>query len=126
MPRDDVILHISAPDVPRAAITEAQERLVRELNEDGPIAELVTRDELTGSKGVVEVLGQVGIALLSAGALKHIAQVLTGFVKRNDRYEIRVGDIKITRDHASEKEIKHINKVLFEIMTRQQRSKKTR
>jgi len=126
MPRDDVVLHISAPGVPRAAILDAQERLVRELNEAGPIAEVVTRGERAGSKGVLEVLGQVGIAVLSAGALKYIAQVITEFVKRNDRYEICVGDVKITRDHASEQEIERINKILLQVMERRRRDKKAK
>jgi len=101
---------------PQPTSAEAQERLVNELNEAGPVAEVVIEDERAGGKGNLELLGQVGLALLAADALKHIARVIVEFVKRNDRYEIRVGNIKISKDHASERDVERINATLRAIM----------
>jgi hypothetical protein len=117
----DVILHISAPeDVPPDVVFLAQQRLVNELNERAPIADFV-RERRPETKGASELM-QVGLAVLSAGLLKHVAQVIVEFVKRNDRYSIKIGDIEITKDHASAQDVERIAKQLHKIMAARQRS----
>ena len=114
----DTILQLSAPGVPDAAVADAQERFVSELNECGPIAAVVTEDKRPGERGVFELLGQIGVSLISGDAIKHIAEVIVEFVRRNDRYAISVGDIQITNDHASEKDVERINAVLLKLLTK--------
>jgi hypothetical protein len=113
MTKHDLILHINAPGVPANVVSRAQEQLVGELNEYAPVAEVATSDAQTGTKGAIEIIGQVGLALLSSDAVKYIAQVLADFVKRNDRYEITVGDIKIK---GQRQDVALINKQLLKIM----------
>ncbi len=76
------------------------------------------------TKGAVELIGQVGLALLSADLLKHIAQVIVEFIKRNDRYSIELGDIKITKDNATAQDMERIGKQLHKIMLERQKSNK--
>ena len=66
----------------------------------------------------------VGLALLSANLLKHIAEVIIEFLKRNDSYTIEIGDIKITKDNASARDMERIGKQLRKIMVERQKSKK--
>jgi hypothetical protein len=118
----DVILHISAPEVPPDVISRAQQQLVNELNERAPIADFV-RERRLDTKGAAELM-QVGLALLSAGLLKHIAKVIVEFVKRDDRYSIKIDDIEITKDHASAQDMERIAKQLHKIMAARQKSNK--
>jgi hypothetical protein len=113
----DTILHILAPGAPQSAVSLAQEQLITELNERGPIASMMSGDQ-EGTKGDFEFVGQIGLALLSSGIIKYIAQVLTEFVKRNERYTIKVGDVAIAKDHATEQDMERINKELLRILSR--------
>ena len=122
MPEYDAILDLSAPGAPDGVVADAQERLVSELNEAGPIAAVVTEDKGPGQKGIFELLGKVGVTLLSPDVIKHIAQVIVGFAKRNDGYEISVGDIKISKARASDKDVERINAVLLKILARRRAS----
>ncbi len=118
MPKYDTILQLRAPAVPPAVVADAQERLVSELNERGPIAVMVSDDKAPGGKGILELLGQIGISLLSPDLIKHVAQVIVEFVKRNDSYEISVGNIKISKEHATENDVERINTVLLKILAK--------
>ena len=79
-----------------------------------------------GLGGEIELLGQIGLALLSAGAVKYIAQVIVEFVKRHDRYEVKVGDIKISKDHASSADLEAIHKELNRILALRKVTKKSK
>jgi hypothetical protein len=118
----DVIVAFSARELSRDLISQAQEHLIDELNERGPIADMILDDVKHGSKGATELVGQVGLALLSANVLKYIAQVLVEFVKRNDRLVVKVGDIEITKDHASEGDKEAIYKLLSKILKQRESS----
>src|SRR5258705_11337256 len=96
----DVILIISAPAVPRDVLLEAQNWLALELNERGPVDEAVVED-LPDAKGPIEVVGQLGLALLSPLVVKYIAQVIVEFVKRNPQYIVKINGIEISRDRVS-------------------------
>jgi hypothetical protein len=109
-------MHITAAELPDSVVLRAQEDLIRELNERGPIADALNQVPLAGAKGLILEFGQIGLALLSAGLVKHIAQIIIEFVKRNDRYEIIVGDIKISKDKASAHEMEKLNELLLTIM----------
>jgi hypothetical protein len=109
-------MHISAAELPDGVVLRAQQELIRELNERGPIAEARDRGAQAGTKGVALEFGQISLALLSAGLVKHIAQIIIEFVKRNERYEIIVGDIKLSKDHASADEVEKVNNLLLTIM----------
>jgi hypothetical protein len=120
-PCEHVILHISAPeDVPPDVVSLAQQQLVNELNERAPIADFV-RERRPETKGTSELM-QVGLTLLSAGLVKHTAQVIVEFLRRNDRYSLKIGDIEITKDHASAQDMERIAKQLHKIMAARQRS----
>src|ERR1700730_5655063 len=59
----DLILHISAPGVALEVVSNAQEHLVSELNQYGPIAEAVLAEGQPGKRGgPIELIGQVGLA----------------------------------------------------------------
>jgi hypothetical protein len=120
----DVVLHISAPGVPPDVVSRAQQELVNELNERAPIADVMQVHRQERTKGAVELIGQVGLALLSAGLLNHIAQVIVEFVKRNNRYSIKIDDIEITKDNASAQDMERIGKQLHKIMAARQKSNK--
>jgi hypothetical protein len=74
-------------------------------------------EDLPDAKGPIEVVGQLGLALLSPLVVKYIAQVIVEFVKRNPQYIVKINGIEISRDRVSEKEIEAINKFALDIMT---------
>jgi hypothetical protein len=122
----DLIVHVSAPGLSPDLISTAQETLIDELNERGPIAITLISEERRGSKGPITEIGQIGIALLSAGVLKYIAQVLTEFVRRNDRIVVKVGDIEISKDNASKKDEEFIARQLSAILAKRSKTEKRR
>lgn len=120
----DVVANILVRGAPPSVAMEVQEQFVHELNEVGPIAEGLTSERQPGERGVAELLGQVGLKLLSAGVIKHIAQVMVAVVKRSDRYEIHIGDIKVSKDRASPEDVDRINKFLLQVLEQQEGSKR--
>lgn len=120
----DAILHISAPGVPPDVVSRAQQQLIDELNERGPIADFVRERRQDGTKGAADLMGQVGLALLSANLLKHVAMVIVEFVKRNERYSIKIDGIEITKDHASARDMERVGEELQKILTARQQSDK--
>jgi hypothetical protein len=118
----DVVLRIVAPGVPPDVISHAQQQLVDQFNERAPIADFLRQNRQEGTKGDVELIGHIGLALLSANVLKHIATVIIEFARRNKRYSIEVGDVKITKDHATAKDMDHIEKQLHAIMLERRKS----
>jgi hypothetical protein len=117
---------LRAGTLPADFIFSAQENLASELNEHGPFADVVTGSARPGTKSLVEEFGQVGLALLSAGALKYITQVIIEFVRRNKHLTITVGDITISKDHASKRDEELLNKRLMEIMAQKSKVEKRR
>ncbi|VIO80843.1 hypothetical protein [Bradyrhizobium ivorense] len=123
----DITLHLSSSGLSPDLISHTRDQLISELNEGGPIAAAVATDGPQGNKGgEIELLGQIGLALLSAGTVKYIAQVVVEFVKRHDRYEVKVGDIKISKDHASNEDMEAIHNELNKILALRKASKKSR
>jgi hypothetical protein len=121
--RHDLVMHIAAAELPDSVVFRAQEQLISELNERGPIADALDEGPQAGTKGLALEFGQIGLTLLSAGLVKNIAQIIIEFVKRNPRYEVRVGDIKISKDHASAREMEEVNNLLLKIMAKRQGGK---
>jgi hypothetical protein len=109
-------IELSAPGAPPDLIFNATQQLVSELNREiGPVATRVTEEAPAGAKGDVISLGQIALALISAGITKQIAEILIHFIKRNPRYVIQVGTIKITREHASSSDVALINTLVQEL-----------
>jgi hypothetical protein len=112
----DLVMHIAAAELPDSVVFQAQEQLISELNERGPIADALNQGSRRGTKGLELELGQIGLALLSAGVVKHIAQIIIEFVKRTNDYEVTLGDIKISKKNASSREMEEVNNYLLKIL----------
>lgn len=115
-PAINSIIEVSAPGAPSDLVFEVTQRLVAELNREiGPVASRVTEKPTPGAKGDVVSLGQIALALISAGITKQIADILVQYIKRNPRYVIQVGKIKITKEHASKDDVALINSLVQEL-----------
>ena len=119
----DLILEISAPGIPREVVSRVQEQFVRELNERAPIADALTQEQ-PGRKGLLELVGHVGLALLTPDLVGYIGRVIVEFVKRNDRYSITVGDIVISKDNASAQDMDRIEQQLLKVMAKRKGKKR--
>ncbi len=108
-------------------MSTTRERLIREINDLGPIATPLFAPAAPGTKGAIEKLGEIGVALVSGGVVKSLASVLVEFIKRNPRYVLKVGDITISKDHATRRDIEVIhaefNKI-YEMKLKAARAKK--
>jgi hypothetical protein len=115
-PISDSIIEVTALGAPPDLIFNTTQQLVAELNREiGPVASRVAEKASPGAKGDVVSIGQIALALISAGITTQIAQVLVQYIKRNPRYEIQVGKIKITKEHASTNEVVLINSLVQEL-----------
>jgi hypothetical protein len=115
-PANDSIIEVSAPGAPSDLVFNVTQQLVTELNRElGPVASRVTEKAAPGAKGDMVSLGQIALALISAGITQQIAQILIQYIKRNPRYVIQVGKIKITKDHASKNDVALINSLVQEL-----------
>ena len=112
----DSTIEVSAPGAPADLVAGVTQQLVTELNREiGPVASPLTEKAAPGAKGDVVLLGQIALALISAGVTKQIAQILVQYIKRNPRYVIQVGKIKITKEHASKDDVSLINSLVQEL-----------
>ena len=119
-------IELSAPGASSDLIFTTTQQLIAELNrEAGPVAlrPTVPAAAEPGAKGDLVSVGQIAIALISAGITKQIAQILMAFIKRNPRYVLQVGKIKITKDHASANEVEMINSLVKELASKSERQK---
>jgi hypothetical protein len=115
-PAGNSIIEVSAPGAPSDLVFNVTQQLVAELNRElGPVASRVTEKAAPGAKGDMVSLGQIALALISAGITQQIAQILIQYIKRNPRYVIQVGKIKITKDHASGNDVALINSLVQEL-----------
>ncbi len=115
-PANDSIIEVSAPGAPSDLVFNTTQQLVAELNRElGPVASRVTEKAAPGAKGDMVSLGQIALALISAGITQQIAQILIQYIKRNPRYVIQVGKIKITKEHASGNDVALINSLVQEL-----------
>ena len=115
-PANDSIIEVSAPGAPSDLVFNVTQQLVAELNRElGPVASRVTEKAAPGAKGDIVSLGQIALALISAGITQQIAQILIQYIKRNPRYVIQVGKIKITKEHASGNDVALINSLVQEL-----------
>jgi hypothetical protein len=120
----DSTIEVSVPDGSSDLIANVTQQLVTELNtEIGPVASHVSKKGTPGTKGDVVSLGQIALALLSAGITKQIAQILVQYIKRNPRYVIQVGKIKITKEYASKNDVTLINSLVQELSAKADKRK---
>jgi hypothetical protein len=112
-----IVFSIAGEGLPDDSVAEAKAQLVRDLNDQGPIATPVSAGAKRGEKGDLVTVGQIGLALISAGLVQQVARVIVEFIKRNQKYTIQIGNIKVTRDHASNKDIETINKELKRLLS---------
>jgi hypothetical protein len=95
---------------------EASHQLIDELNSvAGPIASKHAEKGSSGSKGDPVTLGTIILAAISAGVAKQVAGVLISYIKRNPKYVIEIGQIKITKDYATAKDVNAINAIAGEL-----------
>jgi hypothetical protein len=112
----DSVIQVSAPGAPPDLVFNATQQLISEINrEAGPVASRAPEKGEPGAKGDPITLGTIVLALISAGITKQIAQVLISYVKRNPRYVVQIGKIKITKDHASTNDVSLINSLVLEL-----------
>jgi len=112
----DTIVKVSAPGAPPDLVFNATQQLISEINRElGPVASRAAEKGEPGDKGDAVTLGTIVLALISAGITKQIAQVLISYVKRNPRYVVQIGKIKITKDHASANDVSLINSLVLEL-----------
>jgi hypothetical protein len=110
------IIEVSAPGAPSDLVFNVTQQLITELNREiGPVASRVAEKAASGTKGDLVSLGQIALALISAGITKQIAEILVHYIRRNPRYVIQVGKIKITKDHASKDDVTLINALVQEL-----------
>ena len=115
-------IQLSAPGAPNDLIFDAAQQLISELNREiGPVASRALEKGEAGAKGDPVTLGQIVLALISAGVVKQIAQVLVSYIKRNPRYVIKVGKVEITKDFASANEISLINSLVQSLTPKTQK-----
>jgi hypothetical protein len=107
------MITLTIPGASPDLVLDASQRLIEELNTiQGRIASRKAQKNDPGSKGGDWVLvGQIVLAAISAGVAKQIAQVLIAYIKRNPKYSVQVGTIKITKDYASASEVEVINSI---------------
>lgn len=109
-------IEVSAPGASTDLVANVTQQLVTELNREiGPVASRLTEKAAPGAKGDVVLLGQIALALISTGITQQIAQILVQYIKRNPRYVIQVGKIKITKEHASKDDVSLINSLVQEL-----------
>jgi hypothetical protein len=121
-----MVVRLKGDGLPDDLVFETAEDLIKELNELGPIASSIDKKGDGKTKGITQDLAQIGIELLSAGAIKYVAQVLTAFAKRNSRISVQIGDLKISKDHATSKDTDEILKELKDYIQQQRHPTKTR
>jgi hypothetical protein len=110
------ILSLTIPNGSPDLVFDASQELIRELNlVAGPVASRKTDKGAAGSRGDPVTLGTIVLAAISAGVAKQIAQVLVAYIKRNSKYVVQVGTVKITKDYASTKDIDAINLIAQEL-----------
>jgi hypothetical protein len=115
---DGHIVTLSIPNASADLTFEATQQLITELNlVAGPVASRGTEKPSPGSRGDPVTIGQIVLSFISGGALRQVAQALVAYAKRNPKYIVQVGDLKITKDYASTKEVEAIN-VLVEQLSR--------
>jgi len=113
---ESTVIEVSAPGASSDLVADVTQRLMTELNRElGPVASRVAEKAAPGAKGDPVTLGAIVLALISAGVTKQIAQILVQYIKRNPRYVIQVGKIKITKDHASKDDVALINSLVQEL-----------
>jgi hypothetical protein len=72
-------------------IAAATRELLREVRVDAdPQARLVTEKSEPGSRGGIEILGQIALALVSGGAVAKLIESLFSFLGRNRRLRIEL------------------------------------
>ena len=120
--KPDVVLELAADSVPADVLVMARQQLIDELNQRAPIAVPVQESTGKGAKGSVELAGQVGLALLSGGLLNYISQVIIEFVRRNNRFSIKIDGIEVTKDNASTVDMENISKQLTKLMAARSKS----
>ncbi len=96
---------------------EASHQLIDELNlVSGTIASRDTeKGSSPGSKGDPVTLGTIILAAITAGVAKQVAGVLVSYIKRNPKYVIEIGQIKLTKDYATENDVNAINAIAAEL-----------
>jgi hypothetical protein len=121
----DLIIEISGRDVPDDFVSLAKERLIREINELGPIATPVTSGASPGVKGDIVTLGQIALAFLSSGvALKSLASVVIEFIKRNPKLTVKCGELEISKDHASARDVDRLSTMLETLQSKKRNARK--
>ena len=107
---DDRVISVAVPGGSEDLVYDASQILINEINSvAGPVASIKTERRETGAKGEFIVVGTVILAAVSKEIAKKIADVLINYVRRNPKYEVKVDNLKITKDHASLDEVKAIN-----------------
>jgi hypothetical protein len=113
---DNTIIEVNVPGAPSDLVANVTQELIGELNTQvGPVASRISEKVPAGSRGEVISFGQIALALISAGVTKQIAQILIQYIKRNPRYVIQVGAVKITKDYASKDDVAAINSLVREL-----------
>ena len=115
-----ILCSLTAPSLPSDTLLAKQEELIREINEEfGPIATPSYSKEDSTAKGEgLIILGQIALAAISAGLIKHFATVIVEFLKRNERFTFQLGDLMITKDHASADDISKLASVILKLQKR--------
>jgi hypothetical protein len=111
-----VSIELSVPDASADLTFNAAQGLINELNRElGQVAQRKSQDAAGGTRGDLVTVGQIALALISAGITKQIAQVLISYIKRNPRYTIQIGKIKLTKDFVSTKDVAAMNALVEEL-----------
>ena len=106
----DRVICVAVPGGSEDLVYEASQILINEINSVvGPVASIKTEHRETGAKGEFIVVGTVILAAVSKEIAKKIADVLIDYARRNPKYEVKVENLKITKDYASFDEVKAIN-----------------
>lgn len=124
---EKVVISIGAQGMSDDSIEQTKERLIRDFNESGfRLASPVLKPSKSGEKGDVITVGQIGLALISAGLVQQAARIAVEFIKRNSKFTLQIGDIKISKDHASTIDIKVISEQLQKLLDRSKTRKSKR
>lgn len=124
---EKVVISIVAEGMSNDAIEEIKDRLIREFNElRFQLASPVYKEAEPGARGDAVTMGQIGLALISAGLVQQVARIAVEFVKRNSQFTLQIGDIKVRKDHASSMDIKTVGEELRKLINSSKTGKSTK